>query len=150
MDLIKNRSESFFREIRMIEIYKSSSLSYIDNFNGRFPLNPVFSFEISVPETFDRNIDTKQRNKNTYFPIEVSFPLLDLSLKLREILYESLNRKGFMIVLYSNTEKMALGNVDEDLAVYFIDNIKDNNSGEDQFTISVTGETIIPPKAVKL
>jgi hypothetical protein len=149
MDLIKNISESFFREIRMIEIYKSSSLSYIDNFNGRFPLNPVFSFEV-VPETFERNIDTKQRNKNTYFPIDVSFSLLDLKLELRNMFYEKLNRKGFMIVLYSNTEKVALGNTDEDLAVYFIDAIKDNNSGEDQFMISVTGETIIPPKASKL
>lgn len=150
MDLIINKSESFFREIRKIEIYKSTDLKYIDNFNGRFPtVSPYYAFEVT-PEAYDRNIGTKQRSRNNYYPVDLSFPLLDLSVKLRNTLYEKLNRRGFVVILYSNTEKMALGNSEEDLSVFFIDGIKDNNSGDDSFTINITGETIVPPNATQL
>lgn len=150
MDYIKNKSESFFREIRMIEIYDAKRLPYIDNFNGRFPMsNPSFTFEVT-PETYDRNIGTKQKSRNNYYPIDLSFSLLTLSTDLRNLLYEKLNRRGFAVVLYSNTEKMALGNENEDLSVFFIDSIKDNNSGDDSFIININGETIVPPNAATL
>lgn len=150
MDFIKNNAESFFREIRRIEIFNAKDLKYIDNLNGRMPKQSAFySFKVN-PDTYDRNIGTKQRSRNNYYPIDLSFSLLELSRGLRNKLYEDFNKRGFAVVLYSNTEKMALGNEDEDLSVFFIDNMKDNNSGDDVFTINISGETIVPPNAVKL
>ena len=67
-----------------------------------------------------------------------------------ELCYEKFNKKSFAVVLVSNTQKMVLGNDREMLKVEFLDNIKDDNSGNDEYTIAISGESIIPPKIKKL
>lgn len=151
MEYFKNKSESFFREIRSIEIYKAEDISYNDNLNAVFPLlqDPLYKFDI-VAETFDRNLKTKKKDGNYFFDIDLGFPLLDLSKAIIDKCYEEFNKKGFAIVLISNVEKMMLGNDSEPLTVEFIDNKKDDNSGNDDCNFSITGQTIISPKIQNL
>jgi len=147
MEHFKNKAESFFREIRSIEIYSASSVSYINNFNGIFP-DPgtaLYTFDIT-PESFSRNLSTKTQNGNYFTDIDISFPLLDMSEGSVLKCYAYFNRKSFAVVLISNTEKMMLGNSREKIKIEFIDNKKDDNSGNDEYTIAISGETIISPK----
>lgn len=151
MEHFKNKAESFYREIRSVEIYKAAEISYIDNFNGIFP-NPamaLYKFDI-VPELYNSKIDTKTKNGNYFTDIDINFPLLDLSEQNVEKCYEYFNKKDFAIVLNSNLGKMMLGNDREQLKIEFLDNRKNDNSGNDECTISISGDTIIPPKAKSL
>lgn len=147
MEHFTNKAESFFREIRSIEIYNASDISYINNFNGIFPDPEIalYKFDI-VPESFARKISTKTQNGNYFYDIDVSFPLLDMSASSIFKCYAYFNRKAFAIVLISNTEKMQLGNQREMVKVEIIDNKKDDNSGTDEYTIAISGDTIITPK----
>lgn len=147
MEKFSNRSESFFREIRKIDIYPAESSSYIHNFNGIFPNidDILYTFDV-VPEDYERKISTKTSDGNYLYDVDLGFPLLNISIENREKLYEYFNKKEFAVVLVSNTEKMLLGNEREPLSIEVIDGIKDNNSGTDQVNISITGKTIIPPK----
>lgn len=147
MEYFKNQSESFFREVRSIEIYKASDVQYINVFNGIFPDPKIalYKFDI-VPENYSRNISTKTQNGNYFTDIDVSFPLLDMSKTTVDKCYKFFNKKKFAIVLNSNTEKLLLGNHKEKLKVEFIDNKKDDNSGNDEYTIAVSGDTIIKPQ----
>ena len=151
MEHFTNKAETFFREIRSIEIYSASDISYINNFNGIFPdpETALYKFDI-VPESFARKISTKTQNGNYFYDIDISFPLLDMSKNTIDKCYEIFNKKAFVVVLNSNTEKMMLGNEREMIKVEFIDNKKDDNSGTDEFTIAVSGDTIITPKLVNL
>jgi hypothetical protein len=147
MEYFKNKPETFFREIRSIEIYKSSDISYIDNYNGVFPKNknPLYKFDI-IAETFSRNIKTKKKDGSYFFEIDLGFPLLDLSKTVIDKCFANFNKKDFAVVLTSNTEKLMLGNYIEPLLVEFIEGKKDDNSGEDECNFSITGETVIAPK----
>ena len=149
MENISNKLENFVREIRNIEIYQSSALSFSDNMKGNLPNADDLQYVFKVnPEDFERKLPTKRQDGNNYFEVDVNFPLLAMTKTNRESLYEKFNRKGFCVVLVSNTESMVLGNDREPLGIDFLDAIKDNASGNDQFNISVTGKTIIPPKIV--
>ena len=147
----KNKAESFYREIRSIEIYNGEDISFFQVFKGIFPSpdQVIFSFDI-VPESYGRKISTKTQGGNYYTEIDVNFPLLDMSVENIELCYEKFNKKSFAVVLVSNTQKMVLGNDREMLKVEFLDNIKDDNSGNDEYTIAISGESIIPPKIKKL
>lgn len=149
MEYFKNKAESFFREIRFIEIYNAADISYMDNFSGVFPVlqEPLYKIDI-VPETFSRSLKTKKKDGNYFYDVDFGFPLLDLS-KSDEC-YEQFNKEGFAVVLTSNTEKLMLGNDRELLTIEFIDNKKDDNSGNDDCNFSITGQTIIPPKVANL
>lgn len=151
MEYFKNKAETFFREVRSIEIYNAEDVKYKDNFNGIFPniANALYKFDI-VPETYSRNIPTKTNSGNYYFDVDINFALLDLSKETIAKCYEYFNKKEFAIVLNSNTEKIMLGNDREKLKIEFIPNIKDDNSGTDESTIAISGETIVPPKSKKL
>lgn len=151
MEHFKNKAESFYREIRRIEIYKASDVTYINNFNGVFP-NPelaLYIFDI-VPESYARKIPTKTQNNNYYFDIDVSFSLLDMSQENIDKCYKYFNKKDFSAVLITNIEKLLVGNDREKLKVEFIDNKKDDNSGNDECTITISGDTIIQPKIQSL
>ena len=149
MENISNKLENFVREIRNIEIYQSSALSFSDNMKGNLPNADDLQYVFKVnPEDFERKLPTKRQDGNNYFEVDVNFPLLAMTKTNRDSLYEKFNRKGFCVVLVSNTESMVLGNDREPLGIDFLDAIKDNASGNDQFNISVTGKTIIPPKII--
>jgi len=147
MEEFINQSESFFREIRSLEIYRASDVSYINVFNGVFPdrKKALYIFNI-VPETLSRSVNSKRRLKNDYTEIDISFPLLDLSPESIKKCEEYFNRKGFVIIEVTNTDKILYGNSREPLQIDFIDNRLNNNSGDDEYTIAISGETIIKPK----
>ena len=149
MELINNKSEGFYREIRNIEVYRSDSLTFKENMAGTFPneSNMLYKFPVNA-EDYERKIPTKLRSGNTFFDVDLNFPLLNLKKENRDKFYQQFNKRGFVVVLNSNTEKMVLGNKIEPLSIDFIDGMKDNASGSDQFNISITGETMIPPKIV--
>jgi len=144
MENISNKLENFVREIRNIEIYQSSALSFSDNMKGNLPNADDLQYVFKVnPEDFERKLPTKRQDGNNYFEVDVNFPLLAMTKANRDSLYEKFNRKGFCVVLVSNTESMVLGNDREPLGIDFLDGIKDNASGNNQFNISVTGKTLI-------
>lgn len=152
MEHFNNKAESFYREIRRIEIYQASDISYIDNFQGIFPDSNLclYKFDVTNPESFAYKILTKTQNGNYFTDIDISFSLLDLSKDNIDKCYEYFNKKKFAIVLISNIEKMLLGNDREKLKVEFIDGKKNDASGSDECYISITGDTIINPKIQNL
>lgn len=151
MEQIYNIGEDFYREIRCIEIYHANKINYIDQYNGVFPNPEDAMYKISItPESFKRGVSTKLRNGNYYTDIDTSFPIYELKKELRKQMGHRFNRKGFAIVLYANTEKIMLGNDREPLTVKFLDNIKDNNTGTDNCTITILGESILTPIAYSL
>ena len=147
MGHFKNIAESFYREVRRVEIYKAEDISYIDTFNGVFPDTEqiVVSFDI-VPEGYDRGIRPKTQNGYYFTDINISFSLLDMSLDTVDKCNQYFNKKEFAIVLYSNIEKMLLGNDREKLKIEIIDYRKEDNSGNDEYTIAISGDTIIKPQ----
>ena len=151
MEYFKNKSEPFFREIRKIEIYDVANVSYQNNFDNIFP-DPgtaMHIFEI-IPETFIRKIPTKKMAGNYYFDADLGFPLLDMKKENVDQLFADFNRKGFSVVLVSNTQKTLIGNDRFPLTVEIIDNVKDDASGNDEYSISITGETILYPKFLNI
>ena len=151
MEHFKNNAERFYREVRNIEIYPASAVKYIDNFRGIFPdpSQALYAFDV-VPETYSQKIATKKLNGDYYTDIDINFPLLDLSVETREKCQEYFNKKNFAIIMNGNMERMLLGNDREQLKVEFIDNLKNDNSGSDECTIAISGETTIAPKIQKL
>ena len=147
MGYFKNKSEPFFREIRRIEIYDASAVTFENNFQNIFP-DPKLAkhvFDV-IPETFTRKIPTKKSSGSYSFEPDFGFPLLDMSKVNVDILFADFNREGFAVVLVSNMQKTLIGNDQEPLIVEIIDNVKDDNSGNDEYSISITGSTIIYPK----
>lgn len=147
MKHFENKSESFFREIRKVIIYKASSINYINNLQGVIPqlMNAIYSFEV-VPESFSYKMATKTQNKNYLFELEVNFPLLDLSFETVDFCFDSFNGDDFAIVFQTNSDQLLFGNDREPIKVEFIDNKKLDNSGNDEYTIALSGKSIIKPK----
>ncbi|MGC5744399.1 hypothetical protein [Chryseobacterium sp. NFX27] len=147
MELFFNKFEDFFREVRTIEIYDATDILYINAYNGIFPIKSkaLYIFEI-IPETLSRKLSSKTRNGNPFTDIDISFPLLDMSIQNIEKCEEYFNKKGFATVLAANTVKTLLGNAAEPLRIDFIDNKNEDNSGNDEYTIAISGETILKPK----
>ena len=147
MELIFNKIENFFREIRSIEIYNSKDILYINAYNGIFPFKTkaLYIFEVS-PEAFSRKLSSKTRNGNQFTEIDINFPLLDMSIENVEKFQKAFNRKEFAVVLVANTVKTLIGNSMEPLKIDFIDNKNDDNSGNDEYTIAISGETLLKPK----
>ncbi|WP_139423389.1 hypothetical protein [Chryseobacterium mulctrae] len=151
MEEFKNQSESFFREVRSIEIYRALDVSYINAFNGVFPdpIKVLYVFHL-LPETLSRSILSKRRLGNDFTAVDINFPLLDLSSDNIKKCEEYFNRKGFAIIEVTNVDKILYGNSRESLKIDFIDNRLNNNSGDDEYTIAISGETIIKPKITNL
>lgn len=149
MDLTPNTQEDFVREIRTIAIYPSSAITFQQNMEGTPPnIDDVLYASKVNPEDYERKLPTKRKEGNNYYEVDINYPLLRMNKEFRAAFYENFNKKGFAAVLHSNTEMMILGNDREPLSIDFIDGIKDNGSGNDQFNINITGNTIIPPKVV--
>ena len=146
-----NKSESFFREIRKVIIYRASSISYINNLEGIIPqlMNAFISFDI-VPESFSHKIATKTQNNNYLFELDANFPLLDLSTETVDFCFGNLNKEEFAVVFVTNTAQLLFGNDREPLKVEFIDNTKNDNSGNDEYTIAISGKSIVQPKYISL
>lgn len=147
MEHFPNKSESFYREIRKIEIYSAGTVSYMDNFYGAFPLpgSAVYIFDV-IPQEFSRKIPRKKKDGDYFHEIDLGFPLLDMSESAVAKYQDYFNKQEFAAVLVSNTAKTLLGNDREPLKIEVLDNIKDDASGSDEFYLSITGETIIAPK----
>ncbi|QWA38859.1 hypothetical protein [Chryseobacterium sp. ZHDP1] len=152
MEVFFNNLENFFREIRSVEIYNADDVFYINAYNGIFPpkSKALYIFDELVPETFSRKISSKTRNGNPFTDIDVSFPLLDMSLENISKCEEYFNKKCFAVVFVANTVKTLLGNASESLRVDFIDNKNEDGSGNDEYTIAISGETILKPKLQSL
>ncbi|WP_418124272.1 hypothetical protein ACNFU2_06550 [Chryseobacterium sp. PTM-20240506] len=148
MEVFFNKLENFFREIRSVEIYNADDVLYINAYNGIFPerSKALYIFEDIVPATFSRKISSKTRNGNPFTDVDVSFPLLDMSIENIEKCEEYFNKKGFAVVFLANTVRTLLGNATESLRVDFIDNKNEDDSGNDEYTIAISGETILKPK----
>ena len=142
-----NKSESFFREIRKVIIYKATSISYINNLEVIIPelMNALISFDV-VPESFSHKIATKTQNNNYLFELDGNFPLLDLSTETVDFCFDNLNKEDFAILFQTNTDQLLFGNDRELIKVEFIDNKKNDNSGNDEYTIALSGKSIIKPK----
>lgn len=147
MEHIKNQSESFYREARSIEIFNAEDVKYINNFNGIFPDPNLALCTIDlIPESYNRKLPTKTQSSNYFTEIDINFALVDLSQPTLDYFKNTLNKKKFAVVINSNTEKLLLGNEREPLKIEVIDNIKDDNSGTDEYTIALSGDSIITPK----
>ncbi len=142
-----NKSESFFREIRKVIIYKATSISYINNLKGIIPelMNALISFDV-VPESFAYKMETKRQNGNYLHELDCNFPLLDLSDESIYYAFHFLNKDEFAVVFVTNTAQLLFGNDREPLKVEIIDNTKNDNSGNDEYTIAISGKSIIQPK----
>ncbi|MDR2205774.1 MAG: hypothetical protein LBE36_06440 [Flavobacteriaceae bacterium] len=151
MEQFNNKSETFFREIRKIEIYKSETVQYIDNYNGVFPNSntALYVFDV-VPDSFSREIKRKKTADNYYHEINIEFPLLKIDTANVGKYQSYFNDKKFAVILISNTEKTLLGNHREPLTIEIFDEKTDDNSGNDKYILSITGETIINPKLQNL
>ena len=144
---INNKSESFFREIRKVIIYKASSIKYINNLNGDVPelMNALISFDV-VPESFSHKIATKTQNNNYLYELDTNFPLLDMSPDTVDFCFDQFNKDDFAVVFMTNDDCLIFGNDRENIKVEFIDNKKIDNSGNDEYTIAISGKSIIQPK----
>ncbi len=147
MNYFHNKSESFFREIREMFIYKSSDIKYIDNLNGLIPIysKAICGYSV-VPESFAYKMATKTQNANYLYELDCNFPLLDLSDESIYYGFNSLNKEEFAVVFITNTAQLLFGNDREPIKVEFIDNSKNDNSGNDEYTIAISGKSIIQPK----
>ncbi len=147
-----NYSEDIVREIRNILIYAADTFTFNDNLKGKYPKADDYLLKIHLNEFtgYNRSIVPKIKNKNEYFSINISVPILDLSLKNREVLYKFNRKNKFVIVTESNMETSVFGNHREPLSIGVIDRVKDNGSGKDKFIIRITGKTTIQPKLRKI
>ncbi|WP_300685502.1 hypothetical protein [Chryseobacterium sp.] len=152
MQNYNNIPEDFFRELTGVLIYDNNKISYIDQLNNKFP-NPedaTHKFKI-LPGSANRSIPTKLINRNIIYSPDISFPFVDLSVKNRDHLYEDFNIfDQFAVVLVSNTEMMMLGNDRFPLSISVTDNVKDDGSGNDSFSLNISGDTILPPSVYKI
>lgn len=151
MENFTNTAENFFREMRKVEIYNSEDIHYIENYNGEFPPADLIKYAFDVvPEDFSRKIQRKTRSGNYYHEIDLGFPLLKMDKANVDQYQEYFNKRKFAVVLVSNTDRILLGNQIEPLKIEVLDNRKDNNSGTDEYYLSITGETIIDPKILMI
>lgn len=147
-----NRPEDFFRELCGILVYHKSQIKYIDQLNNKFPSpeEALFKFHI-LPSSANRSIPTKLNSQNIFYSPDISFPLVDLSVRNREEWYSQFNKfNEFAVVLISNTEMMMLGNDMFPMSITITDNIKDDGSGSDSFSMNIAGDTILAPNVYKI
>jgi len=147
MEHFPNKSESFYREIRKIEIYNAADAKFMESLVGIFPdpATALYIFDV-IPQEFSRKIPRKKKDGDYFHEVDLGFPLLDMSEAAVAKYQAYFNRQEFAVGLISNTAKTLLGNDREPLTIEVLDNIKDDASGSDEFYLSITGETIIAPK----
>ena len=146
---INNIPESFFREIRKIEIFNAQQYPYSQAIkNAPLSQNPIIVIQNIIPEEFEQNIKRKRDKGSYYFDINISLVINDLD--STNELNTLLNDKTFAMVLHNNIdERLILGNALFPLKIEVFDKIKNNNSGEDKIEIEIFGETILMPQILK-
>ena len=135
---INNIPESFFREIRKIEIFNAQQYPYSQAIKSA-PLsqNPIIVIQNIIPEEFEQNIKRKRDKGSYYFDINISLVINDLD--STNELNTLLNDKTFAMVLHNNIdERLILGNALFPLKIEVFDKIKNNNSGEDKIEIEMS------------
>lgn len=152
MQNFNNQPESFIRELNGILIFDKSKITYLDQLAGKFPNPEEALYKYCVlPGDASRSIPTNFTAGNTSYAPDISISLVDLTVANREDWYNELNRfNTFAVILISNTEMMMLGNDRFPLSITVSDNMTDDGSGTDSFTLRVFGETIIAPVVYKI
>ena len=142
-----NVPENFFRKIKKVFFYKASTISYINNLSGIFPSEnlAIASFDLN-PSSFNHKIGTKTQNNNYFYELDSNFPLFDLNTTVLDFCFTNFNKEDFAVVFVSDRDRMMFGNEREKVKIEFIDNKKLNNSGTDEFTIIISGKSILIPK----
>ena len=146
---INNIPESFFREIRKIEIFNAQQYPYSQAIkNAPLSQNPIIVIQNIISEEFEQNIKRKRDKGSYYFDINIGLVINDLD--STNELNTLLNDKTFAMVLHNNIdERLILGNALFPLKIEVFDKIKNNNSGEDKIEIEIFGETILTPQILK-
>jgi hypothetical protein len=148
-----NIPDNFIRDLRHILIYDANEISYIDMLNAKFPSRVKYKYNFAVlPGSAKRSIPTKfDDSGNAYFDVDISFNSYELNAQNRVFYYQNFNKgKRYAIVLVSNTDMIMLGNDREPMAIAVSDAIQDNNAGNDTFTFSITGQTILYPRPTEV
>ena len=147
MVILSNIPDTFFSEIRKVEIYKAEQLSHIAALNGQFPQGePLFVIDNIIPEEFERSIKQKKDEGNPYYDIDINFNCYDSNYLHWEHIISRLNKQRFSIVLLTNNYKLIIGNEMTPLSIDVIDKRKDDNSGKDYIGLNIYGNVIIAPK----
>ncbi len=152
MQSFTNRPESFIRELTGILIFDKLKISYLDQLRGKFPdpEEALYKYKV-LPDDVDRSIPTQFAAGNPYYSPDITISLVDLTVANREQWYDNFNRfNAFVVILVSNTEMMMLGNDRFPLNITVSDNMTDDGSGTDYFSLRIYGDTIIPPKVHKI
>jgi len=152
MQSFTNRPESFIRELTGILIFDKSKMSYLDQLRGKFPDpdDALYRYKV-LPDDVDRSIPTQFAGGNPYYSPDITISLVDLTVANREQWYDNFNRfNTFAVILVSNTEMMMLGNDRFPLNITVSDNMTDDGSGTDYFSLRIYGDTIIQPKVHKI
>lgn len=151
MEIINNKVDNLFREIRSVRFYDAENYPFSHQFKGKdISAEALLEIKNIIPEDFDRNIKPKQSNGNRYFELDCTFSIYNIEPKERATLERLLNRKQFSIQLFSNEERTIFGNSAEPLEVNVIDGIKENNTGTDAFFINIKGDSISPAVVFKM
>lgn len=148
MEIISN-ADGFVREIRSIEVYNASDVSFIDIHKGTVPqLQKIVVFKNIIPEDFNRTIKLKYNNDNLYFDIDILFALYTADTRLNSTTRVVFGKRKFAVKLITNADELWLGNDREPLTIDLQDSFKDDNSGTDKYEVSIYGSTIIDPNYV--
>lgn len=146
MVTIENRIDNLFREVRKISFYNAIEYTFSQNYlRNELLSSPVVVVENIIPEGFERNIKIKKTGRNICYDVNCSVIINGLKADDLKIWYLLLNRKGFVVEIESNEEITIIGNSNEPMSVDIIDNIKEDNSGNDSVVINFYGQTIIEP-----
>lgn len=146
---IFNNSDGFFREIRSVEVFLAQDIAFSAAYQGLSPTAaPVARFLNIIPETFKRSLRLKYNNDNEYYEVDLSFALQLGSHRISDAYRPAFGKRKFAVRLTSNTDSLVLGNHREPLTVDLQDGLKDDNSGTDQYEVSIYGSTIIDPRFV--
>lgn len=147
-----NIGEYFTREIRHVLLFEADKFSFNQNLRALTP-DPnaaIMKLHIAHPSSYGRKISIKEQNHNDYFDMKVTFPVYELSKEVRLKLISMHKKRKYVVALVSAQEMLVVGNHREPFSLTIDDNIVDNSTGKDLFTISLTGQTIIFPTLGKI
>ena len=147
-----NIGEDFTREIRHVLLFDAASFTFNQNLRALTP-DPnaaLVKLHVAHPSGYNRKISLKEQNHNDYFDMKVTFPVYELSKEVRLKLISMHKKRKYVVALVSAQEMLVVGNHREPFSLTIDDDIVDNGTGKDLFTISLTGQTIIFPTLGKI
>lgn len=143
---IKSQITHFYREIKSIEIFPATSISGYDyfSFNGVLE-NPMATISNILPSNYDESVKIKSHSNNEYHNISINLDLDFSDLRESEEISKILGKRRFLVKINTNLDSLILGNSMEPLTIELQNHFKNNNSGENHFTLSIYGTTIFKP-----